>query len=314
MLASEVSDSAARWRLLLHPAAPGPWNMGVDEALLQRAASPDSLPVLRCYHWAPACVSLGRFQSAGGLDCAHLKRLGIDVVRRPTGGRAILHDQEVTYAVVLPAGHPLAGRSVRASYAAIAGALARAITLLGGTVELAPERRRGGRGLPADAPAHRQDCFATPSDHEIVATGRKLVGSAQVRQAGALLQHGSILLAGYRSPEALFDRRPTGPRSIPSLGPMVTAPAAHDVANGHATQTEGPQAIPRRPPPAAPPADLSALLGRPITPAEVIESLVTAFSETFRITLEPDSLTPVERELAAELTNKYTAEEWTFAR
>lgn len=155
----------------------------MDEALL--AAAREGRFTLRLYRWSPGCLSLGRNQPAAELyDARRAARLGIDVVRRPTGGRAVYHDRELTYSVTAPEG---AWGGVRESCARIHGALGRGLARLGVRVESA------GRGGPAPAPAARA-CFRDPLPGELVAGGRKLVGSAQWREGGVLLQHGSLLL------------------------------------------------------------------------------------------------------------------------
>jgi lipoate-protein ligase A len=167
------------------PPAPGAWNMALDEALAAsvRAGAP---PVLRLYRWAPACLSLGRHQPARGrYDQAALRERGLDVVRRPTGGRAVLHDRELTYSVAVPDG--VLG-TPREAYAAVNRALVAGLRLLGVPARLQPTTGRRAP-VPSLAP-----CFQEPVEGEVVAAGRKLVGSAQRRDRGVILQHGSLLL------------------------------------------------------------------------------------------------------------------------
>ncbi|MDE0027427.1 MAG: hypothetical protein OXP69_23700 [Spirochaetaceae bacterium] len=176
------------FRLLLDPKRPGAHNMAVDEALL-RCMTPDGAPVLRLYGFAPACVSLGRFQAAGdvGDDAARVSD-GVDLVRRPTGGRAVLHDDEVTYAVVLGR-HHLQPFTKRAAYRASAALLLRLLGALGvrGAVHT------GDSAAPAaDADP---DCYRATGEYEITAGAKKLVGSAQITTRDAALQHGSIPLS-----------------------------------------------------------------------------------------------------------------------
>ena len=161
--------------------------MALDEALLESCAADPVrfVPTLRLYAFQPACLSLGRFQSSDGVDLDVCSRLGIDLVRRPSGGRAVLHDGCLTYALVAPADAPPFVGGVRASALRIGEALASGLRLLGADVSLAPPPARGRR--PAD-------CFAVPGAGEIVVGGRKLAGSAQVRRNGAALQHGTIRL------------------------------------------------------------------------------------------------------------------------
>ena len=178
------------WRLLHSPAATGADNMAMDEALMGHAARSGDW-VLRVYSWSSPTLSFGRNQVAlGAYDRNRLVERGIDVVRRPTGGRAILHDREVTYSVVGPA---LDAGDLGESYARINRLLIAALHRLGLDAEVVdrtepalknPELERRGP-LP---------CFHHPSAGEITLYGRKLVGSAQWRCSDALLQHGSILV------------------------------------------------------------------------------------------------------------------------
>jgi lipoate-protein ligase A len=163
----------------------GAWNMAVDHALMTRAR--DGRPCLRLYRWEPPCLSFGRNQRARGrYRTEELRRRGADVVRRPTGGRAVYHDRELTYAVAAPAG--LWG-GLRDSYRRINRALARALRDLGVEAAIQEESGRGRSPGPSS-----RACFRDPLPGELVVDGRKLVGSAQWRDRGALLQHGSILL------------------------------------------------------------------------------------------------------------------------
>src|ERR1700682_1208430 len=188
MSPSSASTSDAAWRLLIDPPGPGAWNMAVDEVLLDGVAASSAPPTLRFYEWAPPCLSLGYFQPFAVVDVAACRSLGVDVVRRPTGGRAILHDRELTYSVALPLRLLGSDGGVLPSYHRLSLALERGLNQLGVPVVLAPKTA----ALPFMD--HGPVCFDRPSAHEILLDGRKLVGSAQVRRATAILQHGSILL------------------------------------------------------------------------------------------------------------------------
>ena len=188
MSPSFASTSDATWRLLLDPPAAGAWNMAVDEVLLDGSAAGSAPPTLRFYQWAPPCLSLGYFQAFDVVDVAGCRRLGVDVVRRPTGGRAILHDRELTYSVALPLRLLGDDGAVLPSYHRLSLGLERGLKRLGAPVVLAPE------SAAQTGPDHGPVCFDRPSAHEILLDGRKLVGSAQVRRATAILQHGSILI------------------------------------------------------------------------------------------------------------------------
>ena len=179
---------APSWRLLLDlDGKPGWQNMALDQALLGRAGRGERW--LRLYRWAPHCLSFGRHEPAlRRYDRAHIESRGLDVVRRPTGGRAVWHAEELTYAVAAPA-EPWGG--LRQVYEEIHRMLLAALRRLGVGAELAPPR--------SAAPVDAGSCFAAPVGGEITVRGGKLVGSAQLREGAGLLQHGSLLLAGRQS-------------------------------------------------------------------------------------------------------------------
>lgn len=180
---------APSWRLLLDlEGRPGWQNMGMDQALLARAGRGERW--LRLYRWAPHCLSFGRHEPAlRRYDRARIEARGLDVVRRPTGGRAVWHAEELTYALAAPA-EPFGG--LRQAYEEIHRMLLAALRLLGVDAALAP--RQAAVGVDAGS------CFASPAGGEITLGGRKLVGSAQLREGLGLLQHGSVLLAGRQTP------------------------------------------------------------------------------------------------------------------
>jgi lipoate-protein ligase A len=176
------------WRLIYDPPMPGEENMRRDMEILEEAASGEAPPALRLYSWSPPALSLGRFQKAAEVaDLAACRRLGIDVVRRPTGGRAVLHDRELTYSLVIPDNRNLIPAGVVPAYRFISRALLDAFAGLGIEAELSPENKRGAGPAPGS-------CFDAPSAYELQVSGKKVVGSAQVRRKGMILQHGSILL------------------------------------------------------------------------------------------------------------------------
>ncbi len=188
-----IPSSAAAplaWTLVVEPAGRAGWdNMARDLALLDLAAR-DGAGYLRLYRWSPPCLSFGCHEPAARrYDRARIAELGLDTVRRPTGGRAVWHDEELTYALAAPAA---AFGSLPAAYHAIHGMLADALVCLGVPATLAPPPARAAR-LDAGA------CFARPAGGEVLAGGLKVIGSAQLRRGGALLQHGSVLLDGNQA-------------------------------------------------------------------------------------------------------------------
>lgn len=177
-----------RWRLWYDVDRAGPENMAVDHALAESLGRGEA--VLRFYRWSVPTVSLGRNQPARGrYDLARARELGIGFVRRPTGGRAVLHDRELTYAAIFPVG-ALGGP--RAAYRRLNRALADGLNTLGADV------RAVVRG-EVSAPVAERICFDAPAPGELVAEGGKMIGSAQARLGSGVLQHGSILLVSDQS-------------------------------------------------------------------------------------------------------------------
>jgi lipoate-protein ligase A len=163
--------------------------MAVDESILEHIGSGDSLPTLRLYAWDPACLSLGHAQPLADVDMQRLKEHGWEVVRRATGGRAILHTDELTYSVIAPNHEPPVAGTVLESYNRLALALLVAIKELELSVEM-KEGKADGNGTPNPI------CFEVPSTYEITVDGKKLIGSAQARKKEGVLQHGSLPLTG----------------------------------------------------------------------------------------------------------------------
>jgi len=178
------------WRLLITPPAHGAWNMAVDESILAGLPSGRSLPTLRLYAWEPACLSLGYAQPLTDVDIPRLQARGWEMVRRPTGGRAVLHTDELTYSVIAPLSEPRVAGTVLESYHRLAQALVEALTLLSLPVQVNKNSSAPKAAVPNPV------CFEVPSTYEITVGGRKLVGSAQARRKEGVLQHGSMPLAG----------------------------------------------------------------------------------------------------------------------
>ncbi len=197
----------------------GAENMAIDEALLCEADR-SGRAFLRLYRWSPPCLSFGRHESvATRYDRAAIARLGLDAVRRPTGGRAVWHEHEVTYAVA--ASIAMFG-SLRETYCAIHERLAAALRTLGADAKLAPN---GPTGRLSDSPT---SCFAAPVGGEVLIGERKVVGSAQVRRGAAFLQHGSILLDGSQDVVARVSRLPGAGSRATTLSDALGRPVSFD--------------------------------------------------------------------------------------
>lgn len=159
--------------------------MQIDSDLLDNAIKKQvKEPIFRLYGWSPACVSLGRNQKDDFVDQEFLKSCGIDVVRRLTGGRALLHDDEITYSYVCPVSSLKHGENVVESYKEISQILINAFAKLGIELDFGGTRKSQG---------HKDYCMLVSTGADLCWNGRKLIGSAQFRKEGYILQHGSIL-------------------------------------------------------------------------------------------------------------------------
>lgn len=272
-----MSYTRKQWRLIISPPARGPWNMAVDEAIMEAAGQGKALPTLRLYAWEPACLSLGFAQPASEVDVQRLQKNGWDLVRRPTGGRAILHTDELTYAVIGSQNEARLSGSVIESYRRLSQALLKALQLLGLPAETHPEA-----ALPVEG-ADGAVCFETPSNYEIVARGKKLVGSAQARRREAVLQHGSLPLTGDLARITLA-----------LVFPDETArQAAAQRVKARAATVED-------------------VLGKPISWEAAAQAFQAAFKQVLNLELVQKELSQAELARAEELlAEKYDNPEWT---
>ena len=265
------------WRLLLTPPARGAWNMAVDEALLESVGRGASLPVLRLYAWQPPCLSLGYAQPFTDVDLPRLKERGWELVRRPTGGRAILHTDELTYSVIAPPDEPRLAGTLLESYNHLAQALLAALRLLGLPVEMQE------RSAASQAGNTNPVCFEAPSTYEITVGGKKLVGSAQARRKEGILQHGSLPLSG----------------DLARITQALVFP--DEAARARAAERLLARA-----------ATVESVLGRPVAWEEAAQAFTAAFHETLNLDLQRRSLTPDEEARAEELAeSKYAQPRWT---
>ncbi|MFD1032676.1 lipoate--protein ligase family protein [Metaplanococcus flavidus] len=163
------------------------FNMAMDEALLNWHSRGDIPPVLRFYSWSPAGISVGFFQKVkDNIDIENAEKYGIPLVRRQTGGKAVFHDQELTYSILISEAHPVMPKTVKEAYLILSKGLIEGYRFLGVEAELAhPVRKRLSRSAV---------CFEEPSWYELTVKGKKAAGSAQTRKKGVILQHGSIPL------------------------------------------------------------------------------------------------------------------------
>jgi lipoate-protein ligase A len=188
-----LEGEGGSWRFIDSGENTAVHNMAIDEELLSTAQAGNAVPVLRFYTWNPPAVSLGRFQKIEtAVDSDACKRRGFPIVRRPTGGRAVLHHEELTYCIVSRADNPLFPPDVLGTYKVIATGLLAGLKGLGIPAEMVSH---GGRHAALVNKADNcPSCFSSPSWYEIVVNGKKIIGSAQRRLSHAFLQHGSILI------------------------------------------------------------------------------------------------------------------------
>lgn len=267
-----------QWRLIHDQPTSGALNMARDSAILDAVERGESPPTLRLYGWTPYCLSLGVGQRSREADAERLAAMGWELVRRPTGGKAILHGDELTYSVTLPMTDDLAAGGVVESYRALSGGLLNGLTHLGAAVRADAKR-------PDDQPASPV-CFDMPSYYEITVNGRKLVGSAQVRRKSALLQHGSLPLTGdiARICDALVYSTAD-----------ARAAAKHQVRDRATT--------------------LESALGYYRAWQAAADALVRGFSEAFDIEFREESYSSAEHDAAQRLTNEvYANPTWTLRR
>lgn len=181
----------AQWRFIDCGERCAAENMALDEAMLIEHSKQHTPPTIRFYGWQPAALSIGYFQKAEQeVDLEGLQRHGVSLVRRITGGRAVLHEHELTYSMVLGENHPMIPSSVTEAYRLISEGLVLGYRHLGIDAQMSIPQQETAQ----DVRQRSAVCFDASSAYELVVQGRKAAGSAQTRQKGVLLQHGSILL------------------------------------------------------------------------------------------------------------------------
>jgi lipoate-protein ligase A len=257
--------------------------MAIDEAIMIAVREEKSPPTVRFYRWQPPTLSIGAFQSVDReVDVDRCKSLGIGLVRRPTGGRAVLHDDEVTYSFIVNESHPLIPPGVRESYQVAASAIVDGLVSMGVPAKMYARddgvTDRAARPGTGHAPA----CFDSSSWYEITARDKKLVGSAQWREKGTLLQHGSILLS----------------LDVDRLIEVLRFSSEERKAISRELLLYHTEAI-------------SNVLGRPVGFDETVSALIFGFSKRLDTRLEPEDLTDFEIDLARRLeAEKYASREW----
>ncbi len=239
--------------------------MAIDRAMMEAAGAGDVPPTLRFYQWQPAAVSLGKGQAVAVVDAAGCSADGVDVVRRPTGGWAIFHTDELTYSVAAHADEAVVAGPLLDAYKHLSAGLIAGLRLLGLEADLAPP-------LPSAEKAGLMACFEVPYSNEITVGGMKLMGSAQARSQRRLMQHGSLPLTGDVGRAADYLAFPDA----------AAREALRQRLRAHATTA-------------------SAAAGHAITYAEGVAAMTRGFSEELGITFVAGDLTPAELARAAEI-------------
>jgi len=280
------------WRLIKDSYHTGFMNMAIDEAIMIAHREGLVPPTIRFYQWSPPAVSLGYFQDLQKeIDVDACKNLGIDIVRRPTGGKAVLHDKELTYSFIIRENHSLVNDSILETYKKISGGMIRGLSYLGITAELVPLREK----LKSDS-LHKEKkseirhsdfksiCFSVPSQYEVQIEGKKIVGSAQVRKREIVLQHGSLLIELEK--DKLFS--------------VFNFPSAQ-IRERLKTRFKA--------------TSLEEILKKKINFSELSEILPRGFEEEFGVKLTEGKLTEQEEKIFKELLeNKYSTYEWNYER
>ncbi len=181
----------SEWRLIISGAFPGSLNMAFDEALLEAVSGGQSPPVLRFYRWIKPTVSLGYGQDSNtGINLEFCQKVALPVVRRITGGRAVIHDDELTYSLISSTKNSIFSGKIKDNYSIIAGVLKEAIEKFGISVEMASGKR--DINIFGTHDYRHNACFNSSSIHELIVEGCKITGSAQIHRQNFFLQHGSI--------------------------------------------------------------------------------------------------------------------------
>jgi lipoate-protein ligase A len=250
--------------------------MAVDEAVLESVGKGESLPTLRLYAWHPPCLSLGYAQPHADIDQKGLVSRGWDLVRRPTGGRAILHTDELTYSVIAPHREPRIAGGVLESYRRLSQALLTALTELGLPAKV------NSVGI-SEGSQEEPVCFEVPSNYEITYKGKKLIGSAQARKKAGVLQHGTLPLHG----------------DLTRITQVLIFPNQRDRSLARQRLLARASTV-------------ETVLGYRLSWENAAQAFAAAFHHTLNLTLIPDQLSESETKRTSELMrDKYANPEWT---
>ncbi len=274
-----------QWRFIMSDAMSPAMNMAIDEAILTAHSEGKVPPTVRFYTWNPATLSIGYFQKAEKeIDKEQVERLGIGFVRRPTGGRAVLHDKELTYSVIVSEKHPQMPPGVTEAYKVISLGLLHGFQALGlqaEMVSLASEEEKEKYSSPGSSA-----CFDSPSWYELVVEGKKVAGSAQTRQKGVILQHGSILLD----------------MDVEQLFSLLRFPS--DRVKQRMMESFRQKAV-----------TINDVSPTPVSLSDAVAAFRKGFASGLGIELVEQELTAEEQELADQLAReRYATDEWNYRR
>lgn len=265
------------WRLIINPPNPGAWNMALDEAILESVTLKDQPPTLRFYDWHPYTLSLGHAQPYADVDIAALRANGWDLVRRPTGGRAILHADELTYSICAPEEDAHVSGNILESYRLLSNGLLKGLEIAGIPADSKPKNEAEKQN------ALNPVCFQYPSDYEITYQGKKLIGSAQARRNRGVLQHGAIPLYG----------------DINRIITVLNFPNEEERAKAKSRLQERATTV-------------ASILGKQTAWQDIMQCFVQGFELALKIELRASQISIAEKERAYELLKeKYANAAWT---
>ena len=274
------------WRVIDSGAGDAAWNMALDEALLTLAGRGGIPPALRFFSWEKPSLSIGSFQKADELDMERVMREQVPFVRRPTGGRAVLHDAELTYSVACPIPSPFFPSDLMGSYKTTGACFLRGLGLIGVDAALVPVSKNPDRKKANPMRGGNPLCFSSPSWYEVLLGGKKLIGSAQRRLKDSFLQQGSLLIE----------------LDIPGLLSFMTFPddaareMAHQALSGKMTA-------------------LNAQLSSSINITDLQAALIKGFAGELGAEFVESAPTEEEVKLAERLLHeKYSRAEWNIFR
>lgn len=269
-----------KWRVIKNNKYSGAMNMAIDEAIMISCKEGKSKPTLRFYTWEPACLTIGYFQKLEKeIDLDKCKELGIDYVRRATGGRAVLHEDELTYSIIVGEDNELIDSSINESYKFISQGIVKGLEIEGIEVDELSKGERISREKLSAA------CFNTHASYEITINNKKVVGSAQHRKDGVILQHGSIVIDF--DVDKLFEVIKTKTPDLKDRAKRFTSNKASGIKNE---------------------------TNKEIDIKKLEESIIKGFEYRFDTEFEEDELSEYEMELAKELYEKYISKEYLSKR